>query len=355
MQHSTILSALAATFAVSLAVASSALAQGADNCIDSAALKGYGSFPFSTVGATTDGAADVLCNFFNNQNIYNDVWFRFTAPETTVIDVATCGGATWDTKIAIYGGADCSAPVIACSDDSCGTQTRVTVGVSAGQTYLFRVGAYAATGTGTGTLSVSPFAPLADITDPATGIRYVAINSTTWTAAESFAQLLGGHLVSINSQAEQDFVWSNFGSLGGVDRRVWIGFTDRDSEGAFAWSDGSPAKYTNWNPGEPNNSGGVEHYAELLGSSGRWNDLNDAGAGYTHIAVVELGSGGGGGGGGGGDPCPEDIDNDGFVDAADIAALLSGWGTPAGDVTGDGTTDAQDIAALLSAWGACVP
>ena len=347
----------ALTLIASLAVLTagpSALAQGADNCADAGALKGYGSFAFSTVGATTDGAADVLCNYFSNQNIYNDVWFRFTAPETNAVDVATCGGATWDTKIAIYGGADCSAPVIACSDDNCGTQTRVTFGAVAGQTYLVRVGAYAATGTGTGTLSVSPFTPLADITDPATGIRYVATSATSWTAAENFAQLLGGHLVSINSQAEQDFVWTSFGNLGGVDRRVWIGFTDRNSEGAFVWSDGSPAKYTNWNAGEPNNSGGVEHYAELLGSSGRWNDLNEAGSGYAHIAVVELGTGGGGGGGGG-DPCPEDIDNDGFVDAADIAALLSGWGTPAGDVTGDGTTDAQDIAALLSAWGACQP
>ncbi|MEY5032676.1 MAG: hypothetical protein RL354_1707, partial [Planctomycetota bacterium] len=42
------------------AASPSAHAQGADNCVDAGALKGYGSFPFSTVGATTDGAADVL-------------------------------------------------------------------------------------------------------------------------------------------------------------------------------------------------------------------------------------------------------------------------------------------------------
>ena len=338
--------------AVVAAGAGRCLAQGADACADAQPVKGYGAVAYTTVGATTDGAADVLCNFFNEQNIYNDVWFRFTAPETTVVDIGNCGAATLDTKIAVYGGADCASPVIACADDSCGTQTKLSVAVTAGQTYLIRVGAYAATGFGAGTLSITPFTPLADVTDPATGIRYLAIAATTWSGAESFAVQLGGHLVSINSQAEQDFVWSTFGQLGGIDRRVWIGFTDNGTEGAFGWSDGSPAKFTNWNPGEPNNSGGVEHYAELLGSNGRWNDLNDAGAGYTHIAVVELAAGGGGGGGGGG-PCPADLDNDGFVDAADIAILLSSWGKAGGDITGDQTTNAQDIAALLSSWGAC--
>ena len=49
----------------------------------------------------------------------------------------------------------------------------------------------------------------------------------------------------------------------------------------------------------------------------------------------------------------QDLDNDGFVDAADIAILLSSWGKAGGDITGDQTTNAQDIAALLSSWGAC--
>ena len=269
---------LIASLAV-LAAGPSALAQGADNCADAGALKGYGSFAFSTVGATTDGAADVLCNYFSNQNIYNDVWFRFTAPETTVVDIGNCGADALDTKIAVYGGADCASPVIACADDSCGTQTKLSVAMTAGQTYLIRVGAYAVGGFGAGTLTIAPFTPLADVTDPATGIRYLAISATSWSGAEAFAVQLGGHLVSINSQAEQDFVWSTFGQLGGVDRRVWIGFTDNGTEGAFGWSDGTPAKYTNWNPGEPNNSGGVEDCAGVnFGDWGYWNDYDCASA-----------------------------------------------------------------------------
>ena len=323
-----------------------AAAQGANDCASAQSTKGYGTYPFSNVGSTTDGLADVLCTFFGNQQIFNDVWFTFTAPESTIVDVSTCAQSTLDTKIAIYGGTDCASPVIACSDDNCSLQTKVSFSATAGQSYLIRMGAYGATNFGSGTMTIGPIAFLHEATDKSTGIRYVSLIGTTWTSSEALAVSLGGHLASINDQAEQDFVLSNFGNIAGVDRRLWIGFTDFGSEGAFYWSDGSSAKYTNWNPGEPNNSGAVEHYAEMLGSNGKWNDLNDAGAGYVHVAVIELP-------GGGSTPCPADLDLDGNVGAADLATMLAYWGTDLADVTGDGTVDAADITILLSAWGVC--
>jgi hypothetical protein len=344
MRHLRFVASLSAI--VSLASTGLAAAQATDDCASAPALKSYGTFPFDTNGATTDGAADVLCNFFSNQNIFNDVWYRFTAPETFVVEVSTCTQTTLDSKIAIYGGADCSAPVIACSDDNCSLQTRVSFAASAGETYLVRIGGYASTNFGSGTVTIHALPLLGDITDPATGIRYVAVAGTTWTASEALAVALGGHLVSIGDQAEQDFVHGNFGNLGGVDRRIWIGFTDEAAEGSFAWSDGTPAKYTNWNPGEPNNSGGVEDYAELLGSSGRWNDLNNAGAGFPHLAVIELP-------GSQKNPCPADLDGDGDVAAQDLGVLLNSWGTAVADLNGDGDTNAQDLAIMLSSWGLC--
>jgi hypothetical protein len=52
--------------------------------------------------------------------------------------------------------------------------------------------------------------------------------------------------------------------------------------------------------------------------------------------------------------CPADLDDNGAVDAADLAALLSAWGgTGAADLDGDGTVGASDLAAMLNAWGAC--
>ena len=47
-----------------------------------------------------------------------------------------------------------------------------------------------------------------------------------------------------------------------------------------------------------------------------------------------------------------DIDNDGDIDAADLAILLGAWGQSGGasDVNRDGTVNAADLAILLSAW-----
>ena len=56
--------------------------------------------------------------------------------------------------------------------------------------------------------------------------------------------------------------------------------------------------------------------------------------------------------------CPEDIIEDGAVNAIDLAAILNTWATdggkfPRADVDGSGTVDGADLAAVLSAWGPC--
>jgi hypothetical protein len=49
---------------------------------------------------------------------------------------------------------------------------------------------------------------------------------------------------------------------------------------------------------------------------------------------------------------PADLNGDGSVGPADLAALLAAWGTPGpGDLSGDGTVGPADLAALLAAWG----
>jgi len=54
--------------------------------------------------------------------------------------------------------------------------------------------------------------------------------------------------------------------------------------------------------------------------------------------------------------CAGDIDADGTVGAADLAALLDAWGLGgASDLDRDGTVDARDLAALLGGWGPCEP
>ena len=47
-----------------------------------------------------------------------------------------------------------------------------------------------------------------------------------------------------------------------ADIEYWIGLSDFASEGTWVWQDSHKhAEYTNWAPGEPNNSGSNEHCA----------------------------------------------------------------------------------------------
>ncbi|MEO0779205.1 MAG: lectin-like protein, partial [Bacteroidota bacterium] len=98
---------------------------------------------------------------------------------------------------------------------------------------------------------------------------FYASTSISWGTAQDRAEAIGGHLVVINSAEENQYIQNN------VNTRIWIGLSDEAQEGNFRWVNGDPVDYTNWNPGEPNNSNN-EDFGELL-TNGRWNDLNHSG------------------------------------------------------------------------------
>jgi hypothetical protein len=106
---------------------------------------------------------------------------------------------------------------------------------------------------------------------------------------------LGGNLVTINDQAEQDFLLANLHTFGGVTRDLWTGFNDVAAEGQFTWVSGEASSFTLWDLGEPNNAGAGEDYANLRKNNplGLWNDLPDAPTGYhaNPSGVVEVGGG----------------------------------------------------------------
>ncbi len=191
---------------------------------------------------------------------------------------------------------------------------------------------------------------------PATGNDfYLLQRGLTFTLAEAIAVQLGGHLASIADADENEFVRASVLGYDGTDRRGWIGFTDAASEGNFVWIDASPVTFTNWGPGEPNNANNTEHYAEMLGSSGTWNDLSVAGvSGLGDWAVVEIP-------GGGPQFCDADWCQDGSVGVPDIFCFLSAWfaNDPVARNYG-GTNGVPAIFAFLSAWfatgtGPCTP
>ncbi len=95
-------------------------------------------------------------------------------------------------------------------------------------------------------------------TNPTTGSAYLLLEASNWYDAEAAAVALGGHLVTINDQAEQLWIKSTFQSCGVP---IWIGITDAASEGSWAWVSGEPVSFTNWWPGEPNNyMGGITSF-----------------------------------------------------------------------------------------------
>jgi PKD repeat protein len=93
------------------------------------------------------------------------------------------------------------------------------------------------------------------VINPSNGHAYWLLAEDSWTHSEAQAVALGGHLATINDQAEQDWIVAEFGQDGGVYRELWIGFrstTNPVPASAFRWVSGQPTTYTHWAPPEPN-------------------------------------------------------------------------------------------------------
>jgi len=144
---------------------------------------------------------------------------------------------------------------------------------------------------------------MGQVVNPSNGHTYHILEESTWTDAQAAAIGLGGHLVTIDDQAENDWVFQTFGNWAGQPRDLWIGFNDIVTEGTFEWVSGDPIPYTNWAAGQPDNYiwndpvNGEDHvHMYGFGSQygpGEWNDMHDADpgtAGWTFglYGVVEV-------------------------------------------------------------------
>lgn len=109
-----------------------------------------------------------------------------------------------------------------------------------------------------------------------------------WAEAETLAVSIGGHLASINSQEENEFVFSLVGSVTslwvsdsfGNGIGPWLGGYQTPSSaepgGGYNWTDNTPFTFANWSAQEPSNFQGNEDRIHFFGAGSpfgaTWND-----------------------------------------------------------------------------------
>ena len=79
------------------------------------------------------------------------------------------------------------------------------------------------------------------IINPTNGHAYKRVHCEDWQDAQRKAVAEGAHLVSINDEAEQQWLEVIF-----THKPFWIGLTDVEKEGEWQWDSGEPVTYTNW-------------------------------------------------------------------------------------------------------------
>ncbi|KAK2815955.1 hypothetical protein Q5P01_026422 [Channa striata] len=74
---------------------------------------------------------------------------------------------------------------------------------------------------------------------------YISSIKKTWEESKSDCEQRGAHLMIINSREEQNFTRM-------LKDNLWIGLTDRETEGTWKWVDGTPLATSFWASNEPN-------------------------------------------------------------------------------------------------------
>jgi hypothetical protein len=134
------------------------------------------------------------------------------------------------------------------------------------------------------------------ITGKVVGLTY---GTSSWTAAEAQAVAYGGHLVTIRSEAENQWLYDNFRADWMVSTPQgpygpWIGMNDIAVEGQWTWASGEPVIYGQpsvqpgpWGSSQPDNNGGSEDTAHFYfpAEDAKW---NDTGVAFPYRALVEV-------------------------------------------------------------------
>ncbi|WP_330204908.1 C-type lectin domain-containing protein [Cyanobacterium sp. Dongsha4] len=116
-------------------------------------------------------------------------------------------------------------------------------------------------------------------TNPNNSHKYFLTSEMSWQEAQDLAEKMGGNLVTINDEKENQWLTKTF--ITPETNFLWIGINDQAVEGEFIWISGETSNYLNWAKGEPNNNPqqGGENFGVINGLNnpfkrpvGTWSD-----------------------------------------------------------------------------------
>ena len=122
------------------------------------------------------------------------------------------------------------------------------------------------------------------------GHRYQLIDtSMSWTEAEEYCESLGGHLVTVNSSDEQQFIVDNLLTIG-TKNAYFIGMYRDDINSDWKWVTNESTEFFNWDEGEPSYTD--DNYVYMYGSnynSGSWKNTQNYVEDSTEFSTANIG------------------------------------------------------------------
>ena len=96
---------------------------------------------------------------------------------------------------------------------------------------------------------------------------YYSADAVSWFEADSMSQANAGHLVTIGSQQERDFINDQLP----WEEPTWIGLTQNlmseeysEPDGGWEWVTQEPLDYTDWGVNEPNEASSGEDFGMTI-------------------------------------------------------------------------------------------
>ena len=129
---------------------------------------------------------------------------------------------------------------------------------------------------------------------------YVSNETDSWVDAKEIGENQGGHLTTITSAEENNFVANALNTtLQNPDQAVWIGLVQNltspdysEPAGAWEWVTDENISYENWSNLEPSNLDNpnipIENHGEIYPPNSTWNDNIGESGGAERLFVIEI-------------------------------------------------------------------